>query len=535
MTRSERSGVVLEGSSSFELAVGQKLASRYLVDEPLSLEGAGPAYLGTDEQTGKRVILFALPAADAAVLDKVVGLAHAHLATLFDVLPRDGGDAVVVAEHVPGETLEQRLQAVVKKTPVDAVRSALRVADALSHVHDTGGVHGCVRGAGVVLTPEGRAAPVLGFVPPLTGPTPFHSPERGESGPPSESDDTWAVAGLLYEMLVGAPPPAHGLSSVEELDQVGVSDDVLQATLLHALKQSFDARSHNLRPFKRELARWFVDHADDSGLHHDPSHPPPPLPPGASSSRPPAVSRSGVPAVSTSKEPSGIPRRRLIPMFAVGAILLGLVAAWGVSAFRARPKVKVVHVPPSAKPATPASAKEIKLSDVPVTGKGSGMKGGDHTAACVAGYLPQGAFGKTPDLGWMCSESDPREGAGKLRTAIVTSAPHGNVTDAMKLFSKLGWYDMAAYAVIRSGCCTEATPLELPKPAEGCPPMDQALRELGRTVVAGQPHAQPLASYKKAVQCEVKKHRAGQYRHKRPPRGGEESAFEGYVKTLQTP
>lgn len=525
----------MEGSSSSELAVGQKLASRYLVDEQLSLEGSGPAFLGTDEQTQKRVILFALPAADAAGLAKVVGLSHAHLATLVEVVPGAGGGVVVVAEHVPGETLEQRLQAVVKKTPVDAVRSALRVADALSHVHDAGGVHGCVRGAGVVLTPEGRPTPVLGFVPPLAGPTPFHSPERGESGPPSESDDTWAVAGLLYEMLAGTPPPAHGLASLEELAQAGINDDVLQATLLHSLNKSFDDRSHDLKPLKRELARWFVDHADEgSGLHHDPSHPPPPLPPGASSSHPPPTSQ-GVPAVSTSKEPTRIPRRRLIPMFAAGAILLGLGAAWGVSAFRARPKVKVVQVPPSAAPAAPASAKEIKLSDVPVTGKSSGIKGGDRTAACVAGYLPQGAFGKTPDLGWICTQPDPREGAGKLRAAIVASAPHGSVTGAMKLFSKLGWYDMAAYAVIRSGCCTDAKPLELPKPDPGCPAMDQALAKLGRAVVAGQSHAEQLASYDKAIACEVKAHHTEQYRHKKGPQGGEEAAFEAYVKTLQTP
>ncbi len=531
MTRSEPSGVVLEGTSSLELAVGNKLASRYLVDEELSLEGAAPAFLGTDEQTQQRVIVIPLKAPDTTSLAKVVGLSHAHLATLHELLPGADDNVVLIADYVEGETLEQRLQAVVRKTPLDAVRSALRVADALSHIHDAGGAHGYVRGAGVVLTPEGRAAPVLGFVPPLIGPTPFHSPERGEHGPPSESDDTWAVAGLLYEMLVGEPPPAHGLSSVDELSKAGIEDETVQAMLLHAMNQSFEDRSHDLKPLKRELARWFVDHADDSGLHHDPSHPPPPLPP---SSAPPPTSQ-GVPGVSASKEPQRVPRRRLIPMFAVAAILLGLVAAWGVSAFRARPKVKVVQVPPSAKPAAPASAKEIKLSDVPVTGKSSGMKGGDRTAACVAGYLPQNAFGKTPDLGWICAETDPREGAGKLRTAIVTSAPHGNVTDAMKLFSKLGWYDMAAYAVIRSGCCNDAKPLELPKPSTGCPSMAEALSQLGRTVVAGQPHAAQLAGYNKAIQCEVKAHRAAQYRHKGPPEGGEQTTFEDYVKTLQTP
>ena len=73
---------------------------------------------------------------------------------------------------------------------------------------------------------------------------------------------------------------------------------------------------------------------------------------------------------------------------------------------------------------------------------------GDKMATCVAGYLPKGSFAKPPDVSWMCGERDPREGGMKLRAAVVQGAPAGAPSEAMKLFSRLGWYELAAFAVI---------------------------------------------------------------------------------------
>ncbi len=99
----------------------------------------------------------------------------------------------------------------------------------------------------------------------------------------------------------------------------------------------------------------------------------------------------------------------------------------------------------------------------------------------MAGYLPDGAFGKAPELEWLCSETDPRAGADKLRVAVVTGAPKGPPTEAMKIFSRIGWYDMAAFAVVRAGCCPEAPPLSLPD--SKCD-MATALRSVGEAVTA---------------------------------------------------
>ncbi len=84
--------------------------------------------------------------------------------------------------------------------------------------------------------------------------------------------------------------------------------------------------------------------------------------------------------------------------------------------------------------------------------------------------------------------TDPRAGADKLRVAVVGSAPKaGGATEAMKIFARIGWYDMAAFAVVRAGCCPDAKPLELPEASKGCGDMAEALRGVGQEVVANHP------------------------------------------------
>lgn len=506
--------------------------ARYRVDEALPGEGTRPSFVGTDQQTERRVLLCPLSPGEAEAEQGARGVEHAHLATLIDVAETDAGEFLAVSEHVPGVTLAERLVEGGPKTPVDAVRSALRVADALSHLHDAGGIHGAVRPEAVVVEPQGRAAPVLAYAPAPAGASPFRSPERGAEGPPSVADDTWAVAGLLYEMLVGRPPPERGVASEAELIEAGVTDDVLRQTLQHSLNRDLAERSSDLRPLKRELARWFVDHAgDEASPHSERSHPPPPLPPG--SSRPPVPGH--LPAVASNMPPArGARTRRLIPLFALLAVAAGVAVAYGLSSLH-RPKVApVAHAPVKSRaPASSSSSKEINLGEVPVTAHRSAMTG-NKMAACVAGFLPKDAFKQAPDVDWLCNETDPRTGAEKLRTEVVKGGA-GRVTDAMKLFSKLGWYDMAVYASVQAGCCTQTKPLSLPAPSTGCASMSKALSALGRLVASGQKHEAALAAYTAAVQCEVKAKQSSAYRHKELPEPANTDAFETFAKALQSP
>lgn len=217
-----------------------------------------------------------------------------------------------------------------------------------------------------------------------------------------------------------------------------------------------------------------------------------------------------------------------ILVLAVAGISAGLIGGWVFSAMR-HPKVKVVEVPKAAPPEE--SAKAIDMPEVPVTGE-SQSAGSDKVGSCVAGYMPKGTFDKAPAMSWVCDNADPRDGAGKLRGAVINGGK-GNTTDAMKIFARLGWYDMAAYAMVRAGCCENPKPLTLPPPSASCTPMDEALRDLGSTLAATKPYEDALKKYTAAIHCELNANQGAKFGRTQRPAGGEDTAFGELVHSVQ--
>jgi hypothetical protein len=494
------------------LAVGQTFAARFRVDEQVS-EALGGVYYGIDTKTGKKVVLIAVSAEREKTLRPLLGLAHAHLAPLL-ALEAEGEHFVAVAAVVEGETLAERLDAIGKKPAVDAVRSALRIADALSHVHDAGGVHGWVNLHAVVVEPSHGETPQLALGVRID--QALATPEAAPGGPASIADDTWATAAILHWSLTGSPPPPSGYANADEIEKAGVADPALRTALFHTLTANRPDRQSDLRPLRRELARWFVDHASEEPIAPGPhAHAPPPLPPSVRPSRPP--SRLSQP-----------PPKRRIGAFAVAALAFG--AAGGIALSFLRPKrVQLVAVPERTEEKAEPTSSALVLGEVPVTGEND-VRLGSKLATCMAGYLPKGTFAKTPDVEWLCSETDPRSGAEKLHAAIVASAPKGAVTDAMKIFSRIGWYAMPAFAVVRAGCCPDAKAIELPE--DHCS-MSSALREVGDAVVAVKDVTEPLKKYTESIHCELNHGGAKMLRRADRPVGGEDTAFLELVKHLE--
>jgi len=512
------------------LEPGLVISSRYRVAERLAGEGEPVGYAAVDTDRQVPVVVLDVSAAGARALAKAKDLGHTHLANVLETTELDGKH-VVVCEQVTGETLEQRLAEIGTKAPVDAVRSALRVADALSSLHEAGGAHGSVHPINVVLTPEGRDGPVLAIAPLPAGDAAFRQPEWEAGDAPSEPDDSWATSALLFLMLVGKPPPRTGFESESAVADAGITDHALQMALYHGLARDLGARSHDLRPLKRELARWFVEHAGEEpiqpGGHHSTS--PPPLPPSIRPSitdvRPSSVPRRSVPAPPPPKKPSKI------VMLAVAGISAGLIGGWVFSRMRAKPKFTVVEVQKPAPPVEPKKA--IELGDVPVTGQSETASAtADKTGSCVSGYMPKGTFDKVPDMAWVCDETDPRIGAEKLRVSVINGAK-GATTEAMKIFARIGWYDMAAFSVVRAGCCENAKPLTLPAPSSTCSPMDEALRDIGSSVVAARSYDDSLKKYTASIHCEMNAGKGALLHHPNRPAGGEDSAFGELVHAVQ--
>ena len=514
------------------VAPGEVVESKYRIDAPI--DGALDAFAASSVDGSTSVMLFKVSASAATAMERAIGVEHMHLAKLLEVLDLDG-EKYAVAERLPGLTLAERLDDIGKKEPVDAVRYSLRIADALSSLHEAGACHGSVHPRGILIQVEGHAPPMLGYFPSTD--TGYRSADRGNEDPPTESDDSWAAAALLHKMLLGTTPPREGYASETELRQAGVTDVALLAAMAHALNKDPEQRSRDVRPLKRELARWFVEHAGEEPIAPGPhSSSPPPLPAsqrtlgGTTSSMPP-----------THGPPSSPPKsalRRIVPL-AVGGIVVGLLGGWVFNALRPKPTA-VVAPQVSAVPAAvavPASDKPIDLGDVPVTGESEkAVAATDKLSSCVMGYLPKNTFGSAPDFSGVCDVTDPRAGADKLRVAIVASAPKTNgATDAMKIFARIGWYDMAAFAVVRAGCCPDAKPLELPEASKSCSSMADALQEVGKEVVANHPAEESLKKYTAAIHCELNVGRGQAFRKAERPAGGEDSAFLELVKAFQTP
>jgi hypothetical protein len=155
---------------------------------------------------------------------------------------------------------------------------------------------------------------------------------------------------------------------------------------------------------------------------------------------------------------------------------------------------------------------------------------GSKLAACTASYLPPGSFTSGPDVEWLCTETDARLGANKLRSAVVSAAPKGGPSDAMKIFARIGWYDMAAFAVVRAGCCPEAPTLSLPE--EKCE-MAAALRAVGDAVISTRDLGEPLKTYTESIHCELNRGGAKWLRRSERPAGGEDTAFLELIKRLE--
>ena len=236
------------------------------------------------------------------------------------------------------------------------------------------------------------------------------------------------------------------------------------------------------------------------------------------------------PVSAVASHPPPPPKRSLrgVVLFASAAIVLGLGASWGLSAMR---RAKVVEVPMhrlGTKAAAPASAANIDLGEVPVSGPGD-AQAGDDMSTCVSSYLPKGAFAGAQKLDFICDESDPREGASKLKTAIVKGAAPGTTTDAMKLYSKLGWYELALFATLQNGCCGEAKAPALPEPSAGCDAMAGALKDLATAVVAERDSASALDKLAAAAACEAKAGKAAAFRRSAAPTDAEKAAFSELV------
>ncbi len=205
------------------------LEGRYVIEGELGEGGMATVYLADDVKHERKVALKVLKPELAAVvgaerflaeIKTTANLQHPHVLPLFDSGEADSF-LFYVMPYVQGETLADRIDQE-KQLPVDeAVRIAIAVAGALDHAHRAGVVHRDIKPANILLQDGQPVVADFGIAlavgaaggsrlteTGLSIGTPFYmSPEQatGDQGVGAASD-TYALACVLYELLVGEPP-----------------------------------------------------------------------------------------------------------------------------------------------------------------------------------------------------------------------------------------------------------------------------------------------------------------------------------------
>ncbi len=205
------------------------LEGRYVIERELGEGGMATVYLADDLKHERKVALKVLKPELAAVVGAerllaeikvTANLQHPNILPLFDSGEADSF-LFYVMPYVQGETLADRIDQE-KQLPVDeAVRLATAVAGALDHAHRAGVVHRDIKPANILLQDGQPVVADFGIALALgaaggarlteTGlsvGTPFYmSPEQATGDQTvGAASDTYALACVLYEMLVGEPP-----------------------------------------------------------------------------------------------------------------------------------------------------------------------------------------------------------------------------------------------------------------------------------------------------------------------------------------
>jgi hypothetical protein len=210
--------------------LARALAGRYILERELGQGGMATVYLGTDVKLGRQVAIKALAPQTREYLGSerfqrevqlAAQLSHPHIVPVFEAGEADGVLFYAMG-YVEGESLKDRLE---REGPLpldEAVRLIAEVGEALQYAHERGIVHRDIKPANILLSRGHALVADFGIAKAISGDTSEHtltgtgisvgtveymSPEQaaGEKRLDGRSD-VYALAVLLYELLVGEPP-----------------------------------------------------------------------------------------------------------------------------------------------------------------------------------------------------------------------------------------------------------------------------------------------------------------------------------------
>ncbi|MEQ9325580.1 MAG: hypothetical protein RIF41_40820 [Polyangiaceae bacterium] len=195
-------------------------------------------------------------------------------------------------------------------------------------------------------------------------------------------------------------------------------------------------------------------------------------------------------------------RRRDTTTTVLMAIAAVVWVVAGIFAVRGRPdddgssSASAATSEPTATTPAPTASATAKTSAAPTTTASAPPPESKNPTACIGEALST----EEVDYAFVCRQTNPLKASGKIKSALVRDGK-GLVTDAMRQWAGLGWYEMAAFAILRASCCPAGEPLAY-NFVLACP-LDEAINELDAAVRTGKREAIDAAikRYSKEARC----------------------------------
>lgn len=267
----------------------------YEVRSLLGSGGMGEVYLAQHLSLGREVAMKMLSAGrDGSGVDRarflreaksLAALRHPNIVSVFDVGETDRRPYFTM-EHMAGGTLAAKLGGT-PQPELDAARSALVLAHAVSHAHAAGIVHRDLKPANILLDTDGtlkvsdfgiarsqNGDPTLTLDHVRMGTPSYMSPEQmiGDARRVGPATDVYSLGAVLYELLTGRPP-FRGATAAETERQVLQEDPVRPRALNPAVSR--DIETICLHCLQKSEGRRYASVAElaadlDSFLHGRP-------------------------------------------------------------------------------------------------------------------------------------------------------------------------------------------------------------------------------------------------------------------------
>jgi len=286
------------------MLTGEKLG-RYEIDRLIGSGGMGEVYLATDEQLDRKVALKVLLPEFCSDEERVQrfkleaksvsALNHPNVITIHEIVQVDE-KLFIAMEHVDGVTLRERIDSR-DLSPVDSIKIAEQVANALSVTHEAGIIHRDIKPENIMIRHDGYAKILdFGLAKPslhktsgtddatiqivktqpglVMGSVRYMSPEQARGKETDERTDIWSLGVVFYEMLTGENPfegetisdSIAALIHQEPRSIEGVTPE-LNEVLNRSLHKKVDGRYQNIRDFAQDLRELRMQAEFDSAGH----------------------------------------------------------------------------------------------------------------------------------------------------------------------------------------------------------------------------------------------------------------------------